>query len=132
MRTTLTYSSVQFGPSGQPLTDADRNNLNGDALQRAIYDGTRPADPTSIQVTDTGLYRIDLASGAATSVNKHTQIQMVDRGNTVLMSNGSRVDPAVAKTLEAQSHLRIVHDDKLASTVKQEVEVEPTPRARQR
>jgi hypothetical protein len=127
MSKTLTYSSVTFNSDGTPMTDADRNSLNGDAMQRAIYDGTRAADPTAIRVTDNNLYRIDQATGAASAAQKNTSIQLLDRGNTVLMSNGSRVEPEVAKTLEAQSHLRIVHDDKPASTIKEEVEVEPTP-----
>jgi hypothetical protein len=108
----MTFQSIQLG--------ANNEVVDGD-ISSQIYDSHRPADPTSIRVTDSSLYR----NGEATT--SHTAIQMVDRGNTVQMSDGSRVSPEVAQTLEAQSHLRIVRDEKPVSTVKEEVAVEETP-----
>ena len=112
----MTYSSVQFSTSGE-VVDGD--------ISSHVYDGTRPADPTAIRVTDTSLHRINPATGVSTSVQKHTQIQMIDHGDTVLLSNGERVSPAVAATLERQTNLRIVPNAPIEAP--KEVEVEPTP-----
>jgi hypothetical protein len=112
IQTTMTFSRVQLGSNNLPV-DADISDM--------IHDSNRPADPTAIRVTDSNLYR----NGEV--VQKHTSIQMVDRGNTVQMSDGSRVSPETAATLERQSHLRIVHDAKPVSTIKEEVAIEETP-----
>jgi hypothetical protein len=113
-------TQIQFGgPDGRTLVNDD--------ISSQIYDSHRPADPTAVRITDNNLYRIDPASGAATAAQKNISIQMVDRGDTVLLSNGDRVSPAVAATLERQSHLRIIPDEKPTSVVKEEVEIEKTP-----
>jgi hypothetical protein len=106
----MTFSRVQLG-SNNEIIDADISDM--------IHDSNRPADPTSIRVTDNTLYR----NGEATQ--SHATAQLHDMGDTVLMSDGSRVWPAVAATLERQSNLRIVGNAPIEAP--KEVEVEPTP-----
>jgi hypothetical protein len=110
IQTTMTFSRVQLGSNNLPV-DADISDM--------IHDSNRPADPTTITVTDSTLYR----NGTATQ--SHATAQLHDRGNTVLMSDGSRVDPEVGATLERQSNLRIVPNGPIEAP--KVVEVEETP-----
>jgi hypothetical protein len=110
MRISVTFSRVQLG-SNNEIIDADISDM--------IHDSNRPADPSQIRITDNTLYR----NGEATQ--SHATAQLHDMGDTVLMSDGSRVSPAVAATLERQSNLRIVGNAPIEE--RKEVEVEPTP-----
>jgi hypothetical protein len=104
-------TSIQFSADGRTLVNND--------IATEIFDSNRPADPTSIRVTDNTLYR----NGEATQ--SHATAQLHDMGDTVLMSDGSRVSPAVAATLERQTNLRIVANAPIEAP--KAVEVEPTP-----
>jgi hypothetical protein len=110
MRIPVTFSRVQLG-SNNEIIDADISDM--------IHDSNRPADPSQIRITDNTLYR----NGEATQ--SHATAQLHDRGNTVLMSDGSRVDPEVGATLERQSNLRIVPNGPIEAP--KVVEVEDTP-----